>query len=48
MEAADEFAWTRNGRLYNRINNTYPLFAHGNGKMDMRWIYHPQESPFMV
>lgn len=46
MEAADEFAWTRDGKLYNRVTNTYPVFVHGNGKVDMRWIYHPQQSPF--
>jgi hypothetical protein len=46
MEHEEDFAWTRNGRLFNRVTETYPVFAHANGKVDMRWIYHPRESPF--
>lgn len=47
MESPGDFAWTRDGRLFNRITETYPIFVHGNGKIDMRWIYHPQNSPFI-
>jgi hypothetical protein len=35
-----EFGW-RDRRIYNQVTATQPLFLHGNGKVDMRWIYHP-------
>jgi hypothetical protein len=47
MEEPSDFAWTRNGRLLNCYTATFPNFIHGNGKCDMRWIYHPQSSPFI-
>ena len=35
-----EFAVSDEGRLVNLITGTKPIFIHGNGKVDMRSIYH--------
>jgi hypothetical protein len=35
-----EFAICENGRFHNLITGTKPIFIHGNGKVDMRSIYH--------
>lgn len=29
----------RGGRIYNTKQNSFPCFAHGNGRTDMAWVY---------
>lgn len=36
-----EFAYSDEDRIVNLITGSKPVFIHGNGKVDMRSIYHP-------
>lgn len=39
FEDKEDFAVTRDGRVYNRKTGSLPVIIHGNGKTDMQWIY---------
>ena len=45
-EEPGDFAWTRDGRVYNRVTKSLPIFIHGNGGCDLTWVTNPPYCSF--